>query len=421
MSPKILTATQNSSSWSLEDGTYLAPSSAAAREVLAQVHSHALANRIPFPLQVRIQPTGKQPIMLQVNYNMTTSLIPATSSEVPTDSAPASQGEDPADESSTGTKKRRGLLVAAATLAGITIAALAVSMSLNSTSSQETAPPSPATPSLQSTEEAPIHTITDHEQILALAGDTLYTTDGAQLIATDLATGTIKKHPATFDPAKTRTITSGDTTAIDGGEGTVYLATGTQEPRTIPGTLNARGTAPIVLEGNHYTTATGEGTIPDNASILGATDTNVLIVKAPAILEYTGDGRSITISGPTETAHLTSWIAGTDTRAVTTWQDGDHHWLILTDTTGDGTTILTQEIPNLEAIKFSKGNITLGETQALINDHIQEICPTGKWIGTERWCPTDTGQWTYETTTLPTEPQASTTTYIITNNQVKER
>lgn len=415
------TATQTTTGWTLNDGTHLADTTASPRHIIATVHAHTVTAGATFPVRLNIHPAGKQPIALKLNHNMTTSLITDETTQAPTKDTDTTteihtEGQ-PQNTEPKEPKKRLPLYLAAATLAGIALAATLTAFALN----HETNTSNAAAPNSTPAEETVLYTVPADEQILALTGTTLYTAEGRTLKATDITTGNSHNTQTTIDPAKTRTLTTGNITAIDGGEGTVLLIDSTQEPSTLTGTLNARGTAPIIIDGTHYTTATTEGTTPENASILAATDTNVLIVKAPATIEYTNDGRRIAIQGPTDTAHITAWIAGNDTRAISTWQDGEQHWLVLTDTTGNGTNLLTHQIPTSDYVKFTKGNITLGDNQALIDDQLQPICPTGKWIGTERWCSTPEGTWTYQNTTLTTEPQATTNTHIITNNEVKER
>lgn len=416
------TATQTATGWTLNDGTHLADTTASPRHIIATVHAHTITTGATFPVHLNIHPAGKHPIALKLNHNMTTSLITdETNTHTPKNHAATTtethDKEQPQKPEPKHPKKHRHLYLAAATLAGIALAATITALALNHDTSTNNA----ATPSNTPPVENTLYTIPAGEQILTLNGTTLYTVEGTTLKTTDITTGDSHSSETTIDPTKTRTLTTGNVTAIDGGEGTVFLTDGTKEPRTINGTLNARGTAPVIINGTHYITATAEGTTPENTSILAATDTNVLIVKAPATIEYTNDGRSVVVQGPTETAHLTAWIAGNDTRAISTWQDNEQHWLVLTDTTDGGTNLLTHEIPAPDYVKFTKGNITLGDNQALINDHIQPICPTGKWIGTERWCSTPEGTWTYQNTTLTTEPQTTTNTHIITNNEVKER
>ncbi|WP_185174905.1 hypothetical protein [Rothia nasimurium] len=415
------TATQTTTGWTLNDGTHLADTAASPRHIIATVHAHAVTSGETFPVRLNIHPNGKQPIALKLNHNMTTSLITDETTtpvkDADTTSATHTEDKQPQNTDPKEPKKCLPLYLAAATLAGIALAATITAFTLN----HETNTNNAAAPNSTPAEETILYTIPADEQIITLTGTTLYTAEETTLKTTDITTGNSHSTQTTIDPAKTRTLTTANITAIDGGEGTVLLIDNTQEPRTLTGTLNARGTAPIIINGTHYTTATTEGTTPENASILAATDTNVLIVKAPATIEYTNDGRSIAIQGPTDTAHITAWIAGNDTRAISTWQDGEQHWLVLTDTTGDGTNLLTHQIPTSDYVKFTKGNITLGDNQALINDQLQPICPAGKWIGTERWCSTPEGTWTYQNTTLTTEPQATTNTHIITNNEVKER
>lgn len=392
------TAAQNPTSWNLEDGTYLTPATATPHQVISSIHAHAIGTGAKFPVLLKIQPAEKEAIMITLNRDMTTQ--PA---EIPTSS------------------KSLKLYITAATITGLALVGTVLLLSFGKEPTAGVSASAVTTAIPTSTEEAALYTVPANEEILTLAGDTLYTTDSTGLKAIKLPAGTAKNHSINLNATKARTITAGTVTAIDGGEGQVILADEAEdEVRIVEGFLNARGTAPVILNGSRYITATDEGQIPENASVLGATEKNVLIVKAPSVLEYSGDGRSITIEPPAENARITSWVSGSDTRAVATWQEGENHWLTLTNTE-DGKNLLIHPIPDAEHVKFSKGNILIGEGQALIGDSIQEICPTGKWVGKERWCKGSEGTWTYQEAILDTEPQATTDKYLITNNTIKER
>lgn len=395
MTKAQLKATQTATGWTTSTGQTIAPNSAAPNQVIAQLHATATQANLTFPLPITIEPTNAQPIHLLLHQNMTTELAPT--------SEPTTTPKKPA------TKK---VLYTTATLTLLTLLAATTYLTHQNTTKEATTETTPV-----------IHTIDQNQTILTLNNNNiLYATNGTTLTATDLTTGTTTTYQETTNPTKTRTLTTGTTTAIDSGEGTVLLLEGTKEPQHITGTLNARGTAPVILTETTYTTTNQPATpIPPGTSILAATEQNTLLVKAPATLHYSNDGRTIDLQGPSPGARVAAWIAGNESRALSVWQEEEKYWLILSDTTQGGATLLTHPVTDAKQVKVSKGNITIGDSQALIDDQIKDICPNGKWLNQERWCPTPEGKWTNQQQTVDQEPQAITEKYIIINNEVKER
>lgn len=431
-----ITVTQQESGWVLDTGKRLASQSAAPVEVIRQVHAYAVAKKYAFPVELNIttQENKVIPLLLQANGSTTKNpqaFIPPTPPVVET--APNEQNassvvaeEPPSDSAhvdSPAPNKHKKTLIPLAIGAGALLL-LAGCTAYVLTQPKTTEPPQTAqTTTSEPTTEPALYEIPSEENIVSLSGTYLVGSQDTELKVTDVLTGkSVLQESVTIDPDKLRAQSYQGNTLIDGGKGKVLLLRNGKQT-ALDGVLNTRGTVPVIVSQDFKKyTVIGEDPqeVPKKSSLLGATEKNLLFVKAPAKIEYSKDGRTVSIAPPAEGAKLTAWIAGTENRAVTVWSKDSTTWLIVSDTKAQGKTVLTEEIPNPDAVSYSQGHVIVSEERYLENDQLHNLCKPGKWIEGNRWCE-DNGQWTYKDQTLTKEPELITNQYLVTDHKVEER
>lgn len=458
-----LTVILTPTGWVLDNAskTYLAPTEAASKQVMRKVYGYAFENKYDFPVAVDIKPTASKTLPLLLNLDQSTQpristpTAPSTAPEqtqtdtkndnaeelhelapepAHTTPKPATIRAQPTDENTSltdllkpspekehnTTNNKKTIALSIAGLFALATLATGTTLAIKATHPEHPQPQETTTSPTQ-TQDPNIYTLPANTTALAFAGNTLISTAENKLTLINVTTGeNTLKEPFEIDAANTRVLSNDSQAVIDGNKGKTLLIDG-ENQKTVDGVLLTRGTAPIAVSKDFKSyTLPGKQTqkAPENSVVLGATDKNVLFIKAPATIEYSTDHRSVAIKAPAEGAKITGWIAATESRAVTTWSKDEKNWLVVTDTHDNGKTTLSQEIPNAQAVSYQSQNVII-DKKYLKDDKLQEICEPGKWLNSQRWCSTD-NHWTNGNQTLDQEPQLLTDTYILTDNTVKE-
>lgn len=435
-----IAVTQQENGWMLDTGHRLTHQEAAPVEVIRQVHGYAISKKLPFPLELNISTKEGTLIPLILQANGSTAKNPkafhqldeSVETEVEENAHPRERKEESLDKENhpaTGStrapeskaKKKRILVplgigsVALLLLGGCTAYVLTSSHTEDSEKS--------AVATASETTPKTLYEIPETEKVVSLAGTYLVGSQDDQLKVTDVLTQkSVLKEGITINPDNLRAQTYQGNTVIDGGKGKVLLLRNGKQ-KSIDGVMNTRGTVPVIVSKDFKKyTMIGQTTkeVPEKASLLGATEKNLLFVKAPAKIEYSKDGRSVEIEPPSQGAKLKAWVAGTEDRAMTIWGKDSKTWLVVSDTQNKGKTVLKEEIPKADAVSYIQGHVIVSEKQVLENDKLQPLCEPGKWIDGNRWCE-DNGQWKYKEQSLTQEPELITDQYLVTEHKVEEK
>lgn len=445
-----LTATQQERGWYLADGTYLTAYESAPVEVIRKIHEYAVINSYTFPVSLEIQNQNSKPFYLSLSHTGAVEAAQApeepseTKAPVEETTAAVEQTEPAAEEnkaavvesSSTSAsavrapelvsnekdrqKSGRKIAVAGGSLAALLLL-VGGGLAVATLDKDESAAAPEAEAIVE--EEKPLFEIPAAQSPVAMVGERIVTTEDGKLIVTDINSGENKlEEPFEVDEDQLRSQSTQSVTVIDGGKGKVLTLTGDKEER-LNGVLNTRGTSPIVVSQDFkkYTQpGSPEKDVPKNSAVLGATEKNVLFVKAPATVEYSEDGRTAAVEAPEKDAQLTAWVSGSEERVVSIWAKDKKTWLVVTSTTDTAKNVLTEEIPDAKAVTYSEGNVIVSDKKYLDHDVLTEICDPGTWVNRQRWCQ-ENSQWKNGQETLDSKPEIITEKYIVSENKVEEK
>lgn len=430
-----LTATQRERGWYLADGTYLTAYESAPVEVIRKIHEYAVINSYSFPVCLEIQNHNSTSFYLSLSH--TGAVEVAQAPENPSEfeeSVEVLEAEEgtieihqifptlASERVYTGSEpEKNGRKKALIGLSLIAVLLLGGGIALTALNKEE----SSAAPKTQATteEEKPLFEIPSIQSPVSMVGNRIVTIEGGRLLVTNIKNGENElEEPFEVDEDKLRSQSTETVTAIDGGKGKVLMLTGDKE-ENISGVLNTRGTSPVVVSEDFkkYTQpGETEKDVPKNSAVLGATEKNILFVKAPATIEYSKDGRSAQVKAPEKDAKLTAWVAGDEERVVSIWAKDKKTWLVVTKTKDTVKNVLTEEIPSAKSVAYIEGNVIVSDKKYLSHDALTEICDPGTWVNRQRWCEQG-GQWKNGQETLESKPEIITEKYIVSENKVEEK
>ena len=255
-----------------------------------------------------------------------------------------------------------------------------------------------------------------NQKPVAILGDRVITLEDKTIRVLEAATGQqIGQSHTTDAPDKVRTFNGDSASAVDDGAGTVLLIDGNKITEK-QGTLNARGTSPVVVKDLTWTTADGQtGQTEKDQAVLDATTQGVVQAAAPN--KITVDGKTTALKAPEDGAKISQWVRATETNAVMVWSKDGSDWLTIHDAS-TGEVQSKHKIQNSQ-VTLRNGIVWAGENQYLEGTELKDLCQGGEQITGVIMCPTSSG-WESADHKIraSAKPEAVSTTHLIINGRV---
>ncbi|MCP3425181.1 hypothetical protein NBM05_03850 [Rothia sp. AR01] len=258
-------------------------------------------------------------------------------------------------------------------------------------------------------------TLEEGQRPLGFAGEVLVTLADNQLRIYHADTGEQAGDPRTVeDPEEVRFMEGQNASAIDDGSGEVTFIASDGSTRTAEGTLNARGTEPVAVTSNEYTTADGQSdSIPKDQAVLAATTEGVVFAQAPN--QTSVQDQDVSLHSPEKGARITEWVQATEDQAVVIWTKDDTDFLTTHDPeTGQS---IDQQKVNANDVTIQHGVVWDGLDRYLQDRKLTELCTDGEQITGQVMCPTGQGWKSADgQLTAAEKPLAISETYLVTSD-----
>lgn len=275
-----------------------------------------------------------------------------------------------------------------------------------------------ATPSTAAPSETPQQgwTLPDGQDAVAVLGNRVVTAENTTIRLYDAATGDqVGESYQVKDPDQIRYLQGTTTGAVDTGDGRVILLKD-KDPEVFQGTLNARGTEPVIVKDRDYIDADGaRHSLSKTQAVLAGITDHVVLAENPN--KITVGDTSAELKAPQARAKITQWVGAGDHRAVVVWSKDKSHWITSHDL-ATGAVKLREEIGGSK-VSVRAGVIQIGSDRYLQGDQIKQICSGGAQIDSTIICPRPQG-WIAPGTseTFPDRPEAISKTHVVINGTV---
>lgn len=383
-------------------------------EALEQVHEMAT----DFPVTIDVQ-AGETSFALRMDQRGRTAPIEeeSISDEDSDDAAELVPSLEEGDEEDIEQPSSRGKIktkrIALPVLALLLIGASAFGFQKVTTSAQDTSAKSPADSSKG--EEDTSWDIQSSEQPLSVINSVIVTVDNDHIRLRQGNSGKQIGEYTTDDPKSIRTIAGKNAAGIDTGSGQVLMIKH-DKVTEVDGTMNARGSEPVAVKDDTYTTAESKtGKADKNQAVFAATSKGAVLAQQPNKITVGKEG-PVELEAPTQGAKISQWVQVTETQAIVAWAKDDKTWLTVHSNT-DGTIESKDEIT--EKPKVTNGIVWIGSDQYLGPDGLTRLCDGGEQIGSEVMCP-DGNHWASadQKITSDSKPTAISDQYTITDKHV---
>lgn len=368
------------------------------QEALREVYAQAKR----FPITVEVEQEEEPSFLLEMDSTGRTAPVQDT----PTTETKTDQSSDPAPETepteaepsraddlleatggseAAGHSRRLspqvlGLFALVVLLAGVAAAVMLFSGGEDDPVTAESAAPSEA--SSASTPQG--WKIPDGQRPLTAFQDHVVTLDGSTLRILNAETGDQLGEPQQVkDPEKVRYLGGSTAGAVDTGTGQVILVHGNQA-KAYSGSLNARGTEPVVVSSKTYRTSDGtEHAIGKGQAVLAGTSGDAVLAQGPDKIAI--GKRTTTLKAPVSGAKITQWVGANKERSVVEWSQGSKRWLVSHDNTSGA--VKMQKETTGKKVSVRSGVIWVGTDQYLQENQLQKLCNGGEQVDSSIICP----------------------------------